>query len=320
MRNKFYIIILLLASLFILINSCRKINLLSPSIIPPPTEFPNNGQIPEYPTPSPTMPIPPEKTEEKNIVVTPEIVKDGTVFGGYGRRFKFNNEWHILATNEYKYDPDTKKLTPTGKGAILKIDNNGKTITKIHSLSLGNDLEKTEYWANLNSRKLLIEQNRVMMLLEARGVGHVRGREYKFPNSNIVDNTSIYDPSYRVLYLYQITCRYRESVSLINWSDSANQISNQYHFPDTNFNNPNIQGRMGYHDFLFAFYFKGKILFNPRRTHIDKNPTGYRDPSAPEFSTDSREYYYVDIEKDTSDEKIGLQITSIFQKIDGDLM
>ncbi len=82
MKNKFYIIIFLLASLFILINSCRKINLLSPSIIPPPTEFPNNGQIPEYPTPSPTLPIPPEKTEEKNITVTPEIVKDGTVFGG----------------------------------------------------------------------------------------------------------------------------------------------------------------------------------------------------------------------------------------------
>ena len=106
MKNKFYIIIFLLASLFILIISCKKINLLSPSIIPPPTEFPNNGQIPEYPIPSPTLPIPPEKTEEKNIVVTPEIVKDGTVFGGYGRRFKFNNEWHIPATNEYKYDPN----------------------------------------------------------------------------------------------------------------------------------------------------------------------------------------------------------------------
>lgn len=157
MKNKILFLLIILN----LLISCKKVNLLTPSIIPPPTEFKNNEKIPQYPTPTPVLPIPPEKTEEKNIIVTPEIVKDGIVFGGYGRRFKFNNEWHILATNEYKYDPNTKILTPTYKGAILKIDNNGKTITKIHSISLNDDLEKIEYWTNLNSRKVLIEQDKV---------------------------------------------------------------------------------------------------------------------------------------------------------------
>ncbi|PCG19164.1 hypothetical protein [Brachyspira sp. G79] len=303
MNKKLYLTIFLLILFTISIISCKKINLLSPSIIPPPTEFPNNEQIPQYPIPSPTLQIPPEKIEEKYIIVTPEIVQNGTVFGGYSRRFKFNNEWHILATNEYQYDPNTKKLSPTGKGAVLKIDNNGKTITKIHSLSLGDDLEKTEYWTNLNSRKVLIEQNKVTTLSEVKSVTYIRGQTYSFPDGNIVDNTSIYDPNFRVIYLYELRPRYRESASLINWNDSANQISKKYYLPNTNFNNPNIQGRLGYHAYLFFFYFKGKLLFTPKRTYVDENPTGYRDPSAPEFSSDSREYYYVDIEKDTSDEK-----------------
>ena len=144
----------------ILIVSCKKINLLSPTYIPPPTEFPN--EMPEYPESTP-VPTPPQEPEEKPIEVKPEIVENGTVFGGYGRRFKFKNDWYVLATNEYEYKPETKTLNPIGKGAVLRIEKDGKTITKIHSLKLSDNLEQTEYWTNLNSKKLVIEANKVLI-------------------------------------------------------------------------------------------------------------------------------------------------------------
>ena len=167
-NKKMYFLLLLLILIVVLIISCKKINLLSPTYIPPPTEFPNieddKPVIPDYPNPTP-IPTPPEEgdIEEKPIEVKPEVVANGTVFGGYGRRFKFKNDWYVLATNEYQYNPNTKTLNPTGKGVVLRIEKDGSTITKIHSLSSGSDLEQTEYWTNLNSKKLIIEANRVLI-------------------------------------------------------------------------------------------------------------------------------------------------------------
>ena len=105
MKKKVYFILLLLILIIILIMSCKKVNLLGPNNIPPPTAFPNieddKEEIPDYPDPTP-VPTPPEKTEEKPIEVKPEVVQNGTVFGGYGRRYKFKNDWYVLATNEYQ--------------------------------------------------------------------------------------------------------------------------------------------------------------------------------------------------------------------------
>ena len=67
MNKKLYLIIFLLILFAIL--SCKKINLLSPSIIPPPTQFPNNNnedEIPNYPIPTP-LPVPPPKIQRKKI-------------------------------------------------------------------------------------------------------------------------------------------------------------------------------------------------------------------------------------------------------------
>lgn len=300
MRNKFYIIIFLLASIFILINSCKKINLLSPSIIPPPTEFPNNGQIPEYPIPSPTLPIPPEKTEEKNIVVIPEIVNDGTVFGGYGRRFKFKNEWHVLATNEYEYDPNTKRLTPTGKGAILKIDNNGKTITKIHSLSLGDDLEKREYWTNLNSRKVLIEESKVRIPTSGDYGSIYTKTEKKYEYKNI----KYYNTNFKYISSVFLNLRGKDTSDLINWIDSPDVYKKEYILPKLNFDNPNFQGRIGSgHADTTLMYFKGKFLLFTHPTVYDYYTDGFIPPSSEDFYLDSKYYYSIDVGKDTSDPK-----------------
>ena len=160
MKKIFFLILLIVAIVF----SCKKINILSPVHIPPPTAFPSESDeetsIPDYPNPSP-LPLPPEETEEKPIEINPEIVQDGTVFGGFSKRFIYKNEWYVLAANEYKYDPDKKQLNRTGKGAVLKIADDGNTIIKIHSLSPNEDLSKVQYWTNLHSSKLIIDTDRV---------------------------------------------------------------------------------------------------------------------------------------------------------------
>lgn len=296
MKNK----ILLLLIILNLLISCKKVNLLTPSIIPPPTEFKNNEKIPQYPTPSPVLPIPPEKTEEKNIVVTPEIVKDGTVFGGYGRRFKFKNEWHILATNEYKYDPNTKILTPTGKGAILKIDNNGKTITKIHSLSLGDNLEKTEYWTNLNSRKVLIEESKVRIPTSGDYGSIYTKTEKKYEYKNI----KYYNTNFKYISSVFLNLRGKETSDLINWIDSPDVYKKEYILPKLDFDNPNFQGRIGSgHADTTLMYFKGKFLLFTHPTIYDYYTDGFIPPSSEDFYLDSKYYYSIDVGKDTSDPK-----------------
>lgn len=296
MKNKILFLLIILN----LLISCKKVNLLTPSIIPPPTEFKNNEKIPQYPTPTPVLTIPPEKTEEKNIIVTPEIVKDGIVFGGYGRRFKFNNEWHILATNEYKYDPNTKILTPTYKGAILKIDNNGKTIIKIHSISLNDDLEKTEYWTNLNSRKVLIEQDKVKI-----PTGGTYEVVYKYPDKKYeYKNIKFYRDNFRYISDVLFNLKGKNTSDLINWIDSPDTYKREYILPKLNFDNPNFQGRIGSaHWEVKLLYFKGKFLLFTHPTVYDYYTNGFIPPSSEDFYLDSKYYYTIEVGKDTSDPK-----------------
>ena len=200
--------------------SCKKVNLLGPNNIPPPTQFPiiddEKPEIPDYPNPTP-VPDPPEEgdIEEKPIEVKPEVVQNGTVFGGYGRRFKFKNDWYVLATNEYEYNPETKILRQLNKGAVLRIEKDGKTITKIYSINSGDleqteywknlhskkltkiysinsgDLEQTEYWKNLHSKKLVITDTEVRIHVKAESQGWATNWDYKIPD-NVPNNIGYY--------------------------------------------------------------------------------------------------------------------------------
>ena len=308
-NKKMYFLLLLLILIVVLIISCKKINLLSPTYIPPPTEFPNieddKPVIPDYPNPTP-IPTPPEEgdIEEKPIEVKPEVVANGTVFGGYGRRFKFKNDWYVLATNEYEYNPETKILRQLNKGAVLRIEKDGKTITKIHSLTLGDNLEQTEYWTNLNSKKLIIEANKVLIPSKAEQKAYGDNLyKVKFEKLNFAND--LYPPPYYPLSAYtSYTMDFisRESDSLINWADSANTEKKTYYIPKPNKDNPTIQGRYGVHGLSFSslFYLKGRLFLFVQESPMDTHPEGYRDPSAPKFSLGMR-YYSVDVNKDTSD-------------------
>ncbi|MEI0748150.1 hypothetical protein [Brachyspira pulli] len=307
MKKKVYFILLLLILIIILIMSCKKVNLLGPNTIPPPTAFPNiddeKPEIPDYPNPTP-VPTPPEKTEEKPIEVKPEAVANGTVFGGYGRRFKFKNDWYVLATNEYEYNPETKMLRQLNKGAVLRIEKDGKTITKIHSLTLGDNLEQTEYWTNLNSKKLIIEANKVLIPSnpeqKSYGTYYYKVKFEKLNFFSFVPEANYY--SFGAYSNYTIDFISRESDSLINWAYSANREKKTYYIPQPNKDNPTIQGRYGVNGLNFSslFYLKGRLFLFVQESPIDTNPTGYRDPSAPKFAIGMR-YYSVDVNKDTSD-------------------
>lgn len=298
MKNKVYLIICLISTAFII--SCEKINLLRPSHIPPPTEFLVSDEMPDYILPST---IPPENIEESYIEIKPEVVADGTVFGGYGRRFKYKNEWYVLATNEYQYDINTKNLTPSGKGALLKINNDGSTITKIYSLSLAGDLENTEYWKNLNSKQLVIESDKVTI-----PSSKAMQKTINFPKyPRRLDRANFYTTNpppyydfacYGNLIIYSI---YRESQSLINCSDSSDEIEKaNYSIPMPNDYDPSIQGVYGMEtlDFSALFYIKGKLFITGQKSFADDNPNGYRSYQSSEYTDDSKDYYAVDITKD----------------------
>lgn len=295
MKKIFFLILLIVAIVF----SCKKINILSPVHIPPPTAFPSESDeeasIPDYPNPSP-LPLPPEETEEKPIEINPEIVQDGTVFGGFSKRFIYKNEWYVLAANEYKYDPDKKQLNRTGKGAVLKIADDGNTIIKIHSLSPNEDLSKVQYWTNLHSSKLIIDTDRVYIELT--------NRSYEVPYKDItfeIKPSNFKDTLYDTEYYYEVRT-YRHSVSsdtLINWQDSKD-IDKIYKLPETNYNNPNNwQGRIGCTRIEIVFFKDKMYAFNRWYSVYDLSPTGYRDPNDKIFTT-SDGYYYVNDLNDSS--------------------
>ncbi|WP_295295945.1 hypothetical protein [uncultured Brachyspira sp.] len=286
----------------ILTVSCKKINLLPPSYIPPPTAFPNiSEEVPDYPTPTP-IPPPPEITEDIHIEIKPEIVQNGTVFGGYGRRFKYKNEWYVLATNEYEYKPETKTLNPTGKGALLKIGSDGTTITKIHSLSLDEDVEEFEYWTNLNSKKLIIEENKLSIPSKSKQrVECFDTYPRRLEVGNFYYNNLFIFGCYRQLFIYT---QNRESSDLINWLDSANEIEKTvYDIPLPDDFDLSIQGVYGMDTLEFSalFYIKGKLFIVGQKSFSDDNINGYRAPEAGPYTDDSNEYYVVDITRDVSD-------------------
>ena len=222
------------------------------------------------------------------------------VFGGFGRRFKFNNEWHILATNEYQYDPNTKMIVPTGKAAILKINNDGNTMTKVYGLSLGDDLEKIEYWTNLNSTKVIIEQNKITIPTSGTYGMTITYPEKKYEYKNV----KLYNDKFRYISEIFLNLKGKGTSDLINWSPSTDIHKKVYKLPELNFNSPNFQGRIGtgYSD-IVLIYFKGKFLLIIHPTVYDYYTDGFIPPSNEDFYLDTKYYYKLEVGKDSSDPK-----------------
>ena len=106
-NKKLYFMLLLLILIIVVIMSCKKVNILTPTHIPPPTDF----RIPEDAIPG-------------HIDVNPMPAKDGEVFGLFGRKFKYKGKLYISAYRMYNYDPKSKTLNRTANNVLLEIDNN----------------------------------------------------------------------------------------------------------------------------------------------------------------------------------------------------
>ena len=82
MKKKFNkrlcLILTLLIIVIVLIVSCEKFNILGPTYIPPETDF----RLPEDTIPG-------------HIDVNPVPAKDGEVFGGFRRKFRYQGKWYI---------------------------------------------------------------------------------------------------------------------------------------------------------------------------------------------------------------------------------
>ncbi|WP_420535786.1 hypothetical protein [Brachyspira intermedia] len=110
-NKKLYLILLLLILIIVMMISCKKINILGPNNIPPPTDF----RLPEDTIPG-------------HIDVNPMPAKDGEVFGGFQRKFKYQGKWYVLADYMYDYDPKSKTLNKKAEKIILQIDDSGNIV------------------------------------------------------------------------------------------------------------------------------------------------------------------------------------------------
>ena len=110
-NKKLYLILLLLILIIVMMISFKKINILGPNNIPPPTDF----RLPEDAIPG-------------HIDVNPMPAKDGEVFGGFQRKFKYQGKWYVLADYMYDYDPKSKILNRKAEDIILQIDNSGNIV------------------------------------------------------------------------------------------------------------------------------------------------------------------------------------------------
>ena len=188
MKKKFNkrlcLIFVLLILIIILIVSCEKFNILGPIYIPPETDF----RLPEETIPG-------------HIDVNPVPAKDGEVFGGFRRKFRYQGKWYILADYMYEYIPETKILTQTAKNVILQIDDDGNIVVYDKNSKGYSDLLKMN----------IIEEDRVLYEYYSYGT-----YSYSF-NSFITKNCKNEERTHTFRTKITFDNMIKTSSDLINW-------------------------------------------------------------------------------------------------------
>ena len=267
-NKKVYLIFSLLILVIVLIISCEKINILGPTYIPPETDF----RLPEDTIPG-------------HIDVNPVPAKDGEVFGGFRRKFKYQGKWYILADYMYEYMPERKTLTQTSKNVILQIDDDGNIIVYDKNSKSYSDC----YYMNV------IEEDRVLYELSSYG-------DYSYSLSNFYTPTCKGTP-YQHLFRTSITFdnMIRTSSDLINWRTEGDSANIYKTFPSVSEDpNASFQGRFGasgYRTIEFKYYI---YVIGLEEDFFEQNPDGCRSTDAPSFTTSKNVYYRVHKNKDTS--------------------
>ena len=272
MKKKFNkrlcLIFVLLILIIILIVSCEKFNILGPIYIPPETDF----RLPEETIPG-------------HIDVNPVPAKDGEVFGGFRRKFKYQGKWYILADYMYEYMPERKTLTQTSKNVILQIDDDGNIIVYDKNSKSYSDC----YYMNV------IEEDRVLYELSSYG-------DYSYSLSNFYTPTCKGTP-YQHLFRTSITFdnMIRTSSDLINWRTEGDSANIYKTFPSVSEDpNASFQGRFGASGYRTVEFKDYIYLIGLEEDFFEQNPDGCRNESEGTFTISKNVYYRVHKNKDTS--------------------
>ena len=263
MKKKLYFIFALLILIIVLIVSCNKINILGANYIPPETDF----KLPEEAIPG-------------YIDVNPVPAKEGEVFGGFSKKFKYKDKWYILADYIYDYDPERKKLNKTYKNIILEIDDNANI--NVYAKNVDYDIfDRLKY--NIS----VIENDRVIYEPSSYGKYSISNIS---PSSGKIIHSIVYDNIYYT------------SSDLINWQTNGSDNNIRYKMPYPNPFNFDESFQGGYGTYVSRFFqFKDYIyLIGLVETFYEQNPSGTRPIESGSFTISKDYYYRIHKSKDTS--------------------
>ena len=267
-NKKLYLILLLLILIIVMMISCKKINILGPNNIPPPTDF----RLPEDTIPS-------------HVDVNPVPAKDGEVFGSFRRKFKYQGKWYILADYMYDYDPKSKTLNKKAEDIILQIDES-KNIVVYDKDSKGYD--------DL-LRMNVIEENRV--LYEDYYYG-----KYSYSSSSFSTITCKGTENYHSFRTgITFNNKIQTSSDLINWTTDGSSDNVYKAFPSVSTDpNSSFQGRFGVSGYKIVEFKDYIYLIGLEEDFNEQNPNGCRNENAGAFTVSKDIYYRIDKNKDTS--------------------
>ncbi|WP_300366656.1 hypothetical protein [Brachyspira sp.] len=270
--GKLFFVLLLL--ILVLIFSCKKINILGPNVIPPPTDFVVTDN---------TIPI--------HVDVKPETAPDNAVFGTYIRRFVYKGKWYILAKNMYDYDSVNKTLTRTATNIVLSMDSKDKIVV------YGKNLPETSSISNLQifnhlKRADIIEDSQIWYE-EAPKYEELYTIKYlNFGKSNV-------NGIQKDMYINNLTYH---SSDLLNWTTQGDRMNKIKEFPDIIYNpadsnyNLGLSWQQSVGLYIFAqyhtVYFKGKL-------YILGGGLGWTGGSG--YRADITKYKVIDFNKDTKE-------------------
>ena len=261
-------IFVLLILIIILIVSCEKFNILGPIYIPPETDF----RLPEETIPG-------------HIDVNPVPAKDGEVFGGFRRKFKYQGKWYILADYMYEYIPETKILTKTAKNVILQIDDDGNIVVYDKNSKGYSDLLKMN----------IIEEDRVLYEYYSYGT-----YSYSF-NSFITKNCKNEERTHTFRTKITFDNMIKTSSDLINWRTEGDSANIYKTFPSVSEDpNASFQGRFGASGYRTVEFKDYIYLIGLEEDFFEQNPDGCRNESEGTFTISKNVYYRVHKNKDTS--------------------
>ena len=268
MKNRLYLILFLLIFIIVLIVSCKGINILSPIHIPPPTDF----RLPEDTIPS-------------YVDVNPVPAKDGEVFGGFRRKFKYQGKWYILADYMYDYDPKSKALNKKAEDIILQIDDSGNILVY--------DKDSKGYYDLL--RMNVIEENRV--LYEDYNYGTYSYSSSSFYTTDCKGEEGYHSFRTGITFDNEV----KTSSDLINWTTEGSDDNVYKTFPSVSPNpNDSFQGTFGVSSYKIVEFKDYIYLIGLEEDFFEQNPKGCRDTSLGSFTVSKNVYYRIDKNKDTS--------------------